>query len=97
LSGIVKVLAYPLQLALLKWYRSSELTADRAGLLASGDLRAALSIDLKFASGWRPGIRSRTQLDLPAFVEQARRLAETENSRRLHARQPAAVLRCAGV
>lgn len=42
-------LALPLQLALNYWYRMSEFTADRAGLLVSQDLNAALSAIMKMA------------------------------------------------
>jgi len=42
-------LAIPLQLALFYWYRMSEFTADRAGLLACQDLDAALSAIMKMA------------------------------------------------
>lgn len=42
-------LALPLQLALNYWYRMSEFTADRAGLLVCQDLDAALSAIMKMA------------------------------------------------
>jgi Zn-dependent protease with chaperone function len=40
--GIGKIFTAPLQLALLSWSRKSELTADRAGLLACQNRTAAL-------------------------------------------------------
>ena len=41
----------PVKLALLEWYRKSELSADRAGLLASQDTRTAMRVFLKLAGG----------------------------------------------
>lgn len=57
----------PIQLALLEWYRKSELSADRAGLLATQDKDASLRVFLKLAGGGDV-----SQLDLEAFMEQAR-------------------------
>ena len=48
-SGLAGKLAIPLQVALFYWYRMSEFTADRAGLLACQDLNAALSAIMKMA------------------------------------------------
>lgn len=47
--GITGKLGIPLQLALFKWSRMSEFTADRAGLLACQDLEVALSATMKMA------------------------------------------------
>ena len=41
----------PIQLALLEWFRKSELSSDRAGLLACQDPGASLRVNLKFAGG----------------------------------------------
>src|SRR5256886_2126989 len=41
----------PIQLALLEWFRKSELSSDRAGLLACQDPAASLRVNLKFAGG----------------------------------------------
>lgn len=57
----------PIQLALLEWSRKAELSADRAGLLATQDPIASMRIFLKLAGG---GKLSETDLD--AFMEQAR-------------------------
>jgi Zn-dependent protease with chaperone function len=43
----------PFQLALLEWYRKSELSADRAGLLATQDPATAFRAHMKLASGGR--------------------------------------------
>lgn len=48
-SMLVGKMALPLKLALNYWYRMSEFTADRAGLLVCQDLNAALSAIMKMA------------------------------------------------
>jgi len=55
--------------ALYAWYRRSEYTADRAGLLACQDLRAAISVMAKLA-GYPP--RLFHEMDPGAFAAQAR-------------------------
>src|SRR3989454_9176060 len=50
LAGIALL---PIQLALLEWFRKSELSSDRAGLLASQDPNASLRMFLKMAGGGR--------------------------------------------
>src|SRR6266566_2300185 len=57
----------PIQLALLEWFRKSELSSDRAGLLACQDPTASLRVNLKFAGGG-----DMSQMDLNAFLAQAR-------------------------
>ncbi len=78
LGGYAKLLTIPLRKALLVWDRCSELTADRASLLATRNLPAVLSSFLKFAGGHRPGVTRRTTLQMAPFVEQARELARIE-------------------
>lgn len=56
----------PIKLALLEWSRKSELSADRAGLLASQDLDATNRVFLKLAGGG-----DMTQMDLNTFMQQA--------------------------
>jgi Zn-dependent protease with chaperone function len=63
----------PFQLALLEWYRKAELSADRAGLLATQDTRGSLGTFMKMAGGG-PG---EDEANLDAFLEQA---AEYENT-----------------
>jgi len=63
LAGIALL---PIKLALLEWYRKSELSADRAGLLAAQDKRAAQRVFLKLAGGG-----DMAQMDLDTFLEQA--------------------------
>jgi Zn-dependent protease with chaperone function len=64
LAGIALL---PIKLALLEWYRKSELSADRAGLLASQDEQASFRIFLKLAGGG-----NMRDMDLDAFLTQAK-------------------------
>jgi Zn-dependent protease with chaperone function len=73
-----QLLSIPLRAALAKWSRCAELTADRAGLLATRDLGTSLSILMTLAGGHREGVSGRTKLNLKAYVQQARRLVEQE-------------------
>lgn len=68
LAGIALL---PIQLALLEWFRKSELSSDRAGLLACQDAPASLRVNLKFAGGG-----DMSQMDLNAFLAQAREYEE---------------------
>jgi Zn-dependent protease with chaperone function len=45
------LIALPVQLALLEWYRKAELSSDRAGLLATQDPLAAMRLFLRLAGG----------------------------------------------
>lgn len=58
--------AQGLYLALMEWQRKSELSADRAGLLAGQDLDAALRTHMKLAGGARLD-----EMDVNAFLRQA--------------------------
>jgi Zn-dependent protease with chaperone function len=64
LAGIALL---PIRIALLEWYRKSELSSDRAGLLASQDPLASLRVFLKMAGGG-----DMSQMDLNAFLVQAK-------------------------
>ncbi len=55
-----------LVMALREWDRKSELSADRAGLLASQRPEAALSAQMKMAGGGRTA-----EMNLDAFIQQA--------------------------
>ena len=66
--GIGNLLLVPLQLALLKWDRCSELTADRGMLLATRDPALVLRVLLKMAGGTSRFIG---ELSLDRFMEQA--------------------------
>lgn len=65
----------PFQLALLEWYRKSELSCDRAALLDAQDPEVVLSTMMKLAGGPAFG----DSLDLAAFKEQAKEY-ETDDS-----------------
>lgn len=69
LAGIALL---PVRIALLEWYRKSELSSDRAGLLASQDPVASLRVFLKMAGGG-----DMTQMDLNAFLVQAKEYEES--------------------
>jgi Zn-dependent protease with chaperone function len=69
LAGIALL---PVRFALLEWYRKSELSSDRAGLLASQDPQAALRMFLKMAGGG-----DMKQMDLDAFLVQAKEYEES--------------------
>lgn len=65
---VATIALLPFQLALLEWYRKSELSADRAGLLGSQNVRASMSAFLSLAGG---KVIDDT-VDLDAYREQAR-------------------------
>lgn len=57
----------PIQLALMEWSRKSELSCDRAGLLASQDPMASMATFMKMAGGG-----ASDEMDVNAFMTQAR-------------------------
>ncbi len=65
---VATVALLPFQLALLEWYRKSELSADRAGLLGSQNVRESMHTFLSLAGG---KVIDDT-VDLDAYLEQAR-------------------------
>jgi Zn-dependent protease with chaperone function len=69
LAGIALL---PVRFALLEWYRKSELSSDRAGLLASQNPTATLRMFLKMAGGG-----DMSQMDLNAFLVQAKEYEES--------------------
>jgi Zn-dependent protease with chaperone function len=66
--GLGRLLTTPLQLALLKWDRCSELTADRAGLLVVRKVEVAVRALMKFAGGSQSIYE---QMDYQEFIRQA--------------------------
>lgn len=64
LAGIALL---PIQIALLEWYRKSELSSDRAGLLASQDPVASMRMFMKLAGGG-----AIAEMNLDAFMVQAK-------------------------
>ena len=67
LPFVAAAVLFPFQMALLEWYRKSELSSDRASLLAVQDRRAVMMSFLKVAGGPAHG----QTIDLDAFMEQA--------------------------
>jgi Zn-dependent protease with chaperone function len=68
LAGIALL---PIQIALMEWYRKSELSSDRAGLLASQDPVSSMRMFMKMAGGGDVN-----QMDLNAFMVQAKEYEE---------------------
>jgi Zn-dependent protease with chaperone function len=66
--GLGRLVTTPLQLALLKWDRCSELTADRAGLLVIRNGEVAIRTLMKLAGGGRSIY---DQMDYQEFIRQA--------------------------
>ncbi len=66
--GIVGVLSYPAQIALLAWLRRAEITADRAGLMCCQDLAAAQGALVLLGLGSR-GLAD--QITIEEFEDQA--------------------------
>lgn len=73
--GVGKLFSTPLQLALLQWSRMSELTADRAGLLACQDVNVAASVMIKWSG---MPVKYHNDIDIKHFIEQAKRFKELD-------------------
>ncbi len=67
LPFLAAVAILPFQLALLEWYRKSEFSADRAGLLTVQDLNTVMSTEMKLAGGREYGDTLRVE----EFMRQA--------------------------
>ncbi len=67
--GLAQGLGAGLFYAFFHWYRQSELTADRAGLLASQNVGTVLETEMKLAGGSR---KLYAQMDKEAFLQQGR-------------------------
>lgn len=65
-----------IRIALAEWARKSELSCDRAGLLATQDLPTAIRVHMKLASGGH--LRD---LDQAEFLDQAREYEDAEDLR----------------
>src|SRR5712691_3963345 len=66
--GIGRLVGRTLEASLLEWFRMSEFTGDRAGLLVVQDPQVMLSLMMKFAGGT---LFQRNQLDAQEFLKQA--------------------------
>src|SRR6266849_640149 len=64
--GIGRLVGRTLEASLLEWYRMSEFTGDRAGLLVVQDPQVMLSLMMKFAGGT---LFQRSQLDAQEFLK----------------------------
>src|SRR5437879_8949765 len=62
----------PIRFALMEWFRKSELSSDRAGLIASQDPNASMRMFLKMAGGG-----ALNEMDLNAFLAQAKEYEDT--------------------
>ena len=74
LPFLTGVAIFPIQIALLEWSRKSELSCDRAGLLANQNPIACMRTFLKMAGGGTTG-----ETDVNAFLIQAREYEENES------------------
>jgi len=66
--GVGSLVVYPIQLALLRWDRASELSSDRAALLVMKNPHVVMRTLMKIAGGTR---RHADELQLEAFIDQA--------------------------
>jgi len=67
LPFLAGVAILPFQLALLEWYRKSELSCDRAGLLTVQEMNVAMSMEMKLAGG----NTTSDQMSVEEFIRQA--------------------------
>lgn len=74
-NPIVGVALWPIILGLLEWFRKSEISCDRAGLLAVQDPEVSLRVLMEMAGGVRG---QHDQLDLEAFVAQSEEYRTTQ-------------------
>jgi Zn-dependent protease with chaperone function len=75
--GIGRLVGRSVEAALLEWYRKSEFTGDRAGLLVIQDPQVLLSMMMKFAGGT---LFQRNQMDAGEFLKQADLYEEVDAS-----------------
>ena len=68
---VVGLAARAVLVALLEWYRKSELSSDRAGLLAVQDPQVAMMAMLKMAGGIPDGSKYLNEYNLDEFIVQA--------------------------
>lgn len=76
--GIGKLISSPLQLALQRWSRMSEFTADRAGLLACQNPETATKVMMKWAG---MPISHFDDMKLESFIAQSKRFEELDFDR----------------
>ncbi len=66
--GIGRMLVMPLQIALMRWYQMSELSADRGELITVGSLETAVRTHMMLAGGSNKYVE---EMDVAAFIDQA--------------------------
>ncbi len=76
---IASIVLLPVRLAFLEWYRKSELSSDRAGLLGSQDLAATMRLFMKMAGGGNTAIVRPGDLNLEPFLQQANEYASSND------------------
>lgn len=75
LGGIGNIISSPLQLALKRWSRMSEFTADRAGMLACQNPETAAKVMMKWSG---MPIRHFDDMKLESFIHQAKTFEELD-------------------
>jgi len=75
--SVLPVISGMVEEALMRWLRAAELTCDRAALLVAQDSRVVIASLMKLAGG-SPSFAS--ELNVDAFLEQARSYDEATNS-----------------
>ncbi|HVT04528.1 MAG TPA: M48 family metallopeptidase [Thermoanaerobaculia bacterium] len=70
----------PIEMALFEWFRKSELSCDRAGLLAGQQPRISLSTQMKLAGGSPSSHDHDDSLDVDEFIAQADRYELNESA-----------------
>ena len=75
LPALAGIAIQPIRYALLEWMRKSELSCDRAGLLASQEPLAAMRGFLRMAGGGSPD-----ETDVDAFMAQAREYLDNDST-----------------
>ena len=76
---LASIVLLPVRLAFLEWYRKSELSSDRAGLLGSQDLAATMRLFMKMAGGGSTAIVRPGDLNLEPFLQQANEYASSND------------------
>lgn len=74
LPFLAGVALLPLKLAILEWYRKSELSSDRAGLLGSQNVLASQQLFMKMAGAYRGALEG-GEMSLEPFMAQANEYA----------------------
>jgi hypothetical protein len=75
LPMLAAIVVLPVKLAFLEWYRKSELSADRAGLLGSQDLSPTMRLFMKMAGGGNTAVIRPGDLNIDPFLVQANEYA----------------------